>query len=126
MGAVPGCSTRSLDVMEKRDIVKRAASIKGAVVVNSARLNPPNPRLKSPPLFLARGYYLDENFRCRDCGRDQTWTSSQQKWWYEAAKANVRTKAVRCRSCRRNELRRIAEARAIHLRGVKGKRIHDI
>lgn len=45
-------------------------------------------------------FYVDKPFICRDCGSSQVWTASQQKWWYEVAKGNINSTAVRCRSCR--------------------------
>ena len=62
-----------------------------------------------PPDFVARGYYLDRPFDCRDCGKTELWTATQQKWWYETAKGGVRTRAVRCRPCRRRERERATE-----------------
>ncbi len=45
-------------------------------------------------------YYEDTPFTCIDCGREQIWTAEQQQWWYEVAKGNVNSRAVRCRPCR--------------------------
>lgn len=45
-------------------------------------------------------FYVDKPFICRDCGSSQLWTASQQKWWYEVAKGNINSTAVRCRPCR--------------------------
>jgi hypothetical protein len=65
-----------------------------------------NPELLRPynsygvPVFVSLGYYVDYAFVCRDCGRDQVWRAAQQKWWYEIAKGQVYSMAVRCRSCR--------------------------
>jgi predicted RNA-binding Zn-ribbon protein involved in translation (DUF1610 family) len=53
----------------------------------------------SPKLF-----YEDMPFVCVDCGKDEIWTAKQQKWWYEVAKGNIQSTAVRCRACR-NALR---------------------
>src|ERR1700687_4130070 len=47
--------------------------------------------------FVARGYYLDVPFTCQDCGKDEIWTATQQKWWYEVAKGDVNSTARRCR-----------------------------
>ena len=44
--------------------------------------------------------YVDMTFRCRDCGREETWTAQQQKWYYEVAKGSLHATAVRCRDCR--------------------------
>ena len=51
--------------------------------------------------FLASGWYRDEPFHCRDCGKFEIWTAEQQKWWYEVGKGSVLTAAHRCRACRK-------------------------
>jgi len=53
------------------------------------------------PAFLRRGSYEDAPFRCVDCGKDEVWTATQQKWWYEVAKGFAYSFAKRCRPCRR-------------------------
>jgi len=50
----------------------------------------------SPPL-----YYEDTPFVCVDCGKEEIWTATQQKWWYEVAKGTIYSRAVRCRACRK-------------------------
>ncbi|NEX21810.1 hypothetical protein G3480_16085 [Thiorhodococcus mannitoliphagus] len=50
---------------------------------------------------LLPDYYVDQRFICRDCGAQEVWTASQQKWWYEVAKGHIDSRAVRCRACRR-------------------------
>ena len=49
--------------------------------VNGALLAPNNSY--GAPDFVYRGYYVDRPFRCRDCGKGEVWTGTQQKWWYE-------------------------------------------
>jgi len=71
----------------------------GTVLVNVALLAPNNSY--GTPLFVQRGYYEDQPFRCADCGSDEVWTASQQKWWYEVAKGYAYSTAKRCRRCRR-------------------------
>ena len=66
-------------------------------------------------------FYLDKPFICRGCGVEQIWTAKQQKWWYEVVKGNINTTAVRCRTCRKQEQIRKAEARCIHLEGLARK-----
>jgi hypothetical protein len=56
-------------------------------------------------------FYVDRAFVCRDCGSHEVWTAKQQKWWYEVAKGNIDSIAVRCRPCRAREHERVAEAR---------------
>ncbi len=92
----------------------------GKAAVNAALLAP-NGSYDSPE-FLKRGCYRDEPFTCRDCGREEIWTASQQKWWFEIAKGEVFTRASRCRNCRRRERERRNEARRVHLGGLAAKR----
>lgn len=63
-------------------------------------------------------YYVDKPFVCKDCGVEQVWTAAQQKWWYEVARGNINSTAVRCRDCRRQERQRKAEAHRVHLQGL--------
>ena len=60
------------------------------------------------PEFVGRGNYVDRKFTCNDCGKEEVWHATQQKWWYEVAKGGVWTVAVRCRPCRRRERDRAA------------------
>ncbi len=55
-------------------------------------------------------FYADKLVTCRDCGKEEVWTAENQKWWYEVAKGNINSLAVRCRSCRENEKGRKEEA----------------
>ena len=73
------------------------------------------------PKSVRDRFYWDQPFRCQDCGVEQLWTARQQKWWYEVAKGNVSTTAVRCLSCRRRERERKAAARKTHLDGLAKK-----
>lgn len=66
-------------------------------------------------------FYEDIAFACRDCGKEEVWTAKQQRWWYEVAKGNVDSTAVRCRACRKVERARKAEARRLHLEGLAHK-----
>jgi hypothetical protein len=92
----------------------------GLVRVNVAALAPNNSY--GAPRFVYRGYYLDQPFKCTNCGTDQVWSAWQQKWWYEVAKGYVYSFAKLCRPCRRREQARRAEARRTHLEGVARKR----
>jgi hypothetical protein len=62
------------------------------------------------PDFVERGYYVDMPFTCKGCGKEEVWTATQQKWWYEVARGDIATRAVRCRPCRR----RHREEKAAH------------
>jgi len=46
-------------------------------------------------------YYVDYEFTCVDCGKEDVWTAEQQKWWYEVAKGTLQSRAIRCRACRK-------------------------
>jgi hypothetical protein len=91
-------------------------------------LGPPvNEELLAPnnsygaPDFVYRGYYVDRPFRCVDCDKEEVWTGTQQKWWYEVAKGFAYSTAIRCRLCRREERQRRDEARRVHLAGLERK-----
>lgn len=78
------------------------------------------------PTFVENGYYVDIPFQCAQCGKEEIWTGSQQKWWYEVAKGYVYSSAKHCRTCRRREQRRRSEARRIHLEGVERKKKQQV
>jgi hypothetical protein len=85
------------------------------IPVNASLLAPNNSY--GAPDFVRRGYYIDLPFRCVDCGTEEIWTGTQQKWWYEVAKGFVYSTAIRCRSCRRKKRARRDEARRVHVAG---------
>jgi len=74
------------------------------------------------PTFVMRGYYEDLPYRCQGCGKEEIWTASQQKWWYEVAKGYVYSTAKLCRLCRKKEQARRSEARRVHLEGIARKK----
>ena len=87
--------------------------------VNEALLAPNNSY--GAPDFVYRGYYVDRPFRCIDCGKEEIWTGTQQKWWYEIAKGFVYTTAVRCRLCRHKKREQSEKSGRIHLEGLERK-----
>ena len=87
--------------------------------VNEALLAPNNSY--GAPDFVHRGYYVDRPFRCVDCGKEEVWTGTQQKWWYEVAKGFVYTTAVRCRLCLRKKREQSDESRRVHVEGLERK-----
>lgn len=95
----------------------------GAVPVNASLLRTDGSY--SVPEFLTRGTYVDQPFTCVDCGAEQIWTATQQKWWYEIAKGDRFATAKRCRACRRRERERKSEARSVHLDGVTRKKARN-
>lgn len=113
----------AIRVEEERELAKkRAAELRGKVLVNPANLRPTNSY--DIPDFVTRGYYVDMPFNCKECGTDQLWTATQQKWWYESTKGDVWTIAVLCRPCRTRERQRKAAARKVHLEGIAKKAGH--
>lgn len=91
----------------------------GQALVNVAALAPY--KSYGVPEFVQRGTYRDRRFVCMDCGDEQTWTATQQKWWYEIARGHVETSATRCRPCRQKERVRKEEARRVHEEGLAAK-----
>ncbi|PHR97544.1 MAG: hypothetical protein COA78_27470 [Blastopirellula sp.] len=87
--------------------------------VDQALLRPNNSYTCSD--FEQRGFYQDVPFTCKDCRKEEIWTGTQQKWWYEQMKGDVWTTAIRCRECRIKERERIAKARRVHLEGLAKK-----
>jgi hypothetical protein len=92
----------------------------GQVVVNPSNLRPTNSY--GTPDFVARGYYVDFPFKCKDCGSAEVWSPTQQRWWYEIAKGDVWTVATRCRPCRQRERARRTSARESAEAGMARKR----
>ncbi len=104
------------DAMARKARKTAAEALRNRVLVNASLLHPTNSY--STPDFVERGYYVDRPFACKDCGIQEIWTATQQKWWYESAKGDVWTVAVRCRACRRRERARKSAAREIHFKGI--------
>jgi len=80
---------------EQRHVVDGVEMPRGAVAADKSQQVSINP-FSTPP-----EYYVDIEFKCRDCGRREVWTAEQQKWYYEVAKGSLNATAVRCRECRR-------------------------
>jgi putative zinc ribbon protein len=104
---------------ERKHGIKRKEVTANTAPCNASLLAPN--RSYSDPPFVHRGYYCDILFKCHDCRKQEVWSATRQKWWYEVAKGDVWTTAVRCNSCRRKERERRAEARKIHLEGIARK-----
>jgi hypothetical protein len=92
----------------------------GTAPVNEALLAPNNSY--GAPQFVYRGYYLDLPFLCHGCGKEEVWTATQQKWWYEVAKGFAYSTAKLCRTCRREARARSDESRRLHLEGLARKK----
>ena len=67
-------------------------------------------------------FYVDNLVVCSDCGTEEVWPAEQQKWWYEVAKGNINSTAIRCRACRKKEKERKAIANKVHLKGIALKK----
>jgi hypothetical protein len=98
----------------------QARRLAGRVTVNTANLRPTNSY--GAPDFVTRGYYVDFPFTCKDCGKAEVWSPTQQRWWYEVAKGDVWTVATRCRPCRRRERERRTAVRGLAEAGMEKKR----
>jgi phage terminase large subunit GpA-like protein len=88
--------------------------------VNEALLAPNNSY--GAPVFVYRGHYLDTEFTCENCGKEQIWTATQQKWWYEVAKGFAYSTAKLCRACRALVRAHKDESRRISLAGLARKK----
>ena len=91
----------------------------GTAPCNPENLAPSNSY--GTPEFVQRGYYMDVLFQCASCLKQEVWSATRQKWWYEVAKGSVESRAKLCNPCRRAERERKAEARRVHLQGVAAK-----
>ena len=92
------------ELAAEREALERTAKLDAlarGVAVDPSKLAPDGSY--DQPDFVNRGYYIDQTFDCEKCGKPQTWTARQQKWWYEVAKGGVWTYASLCRSCKRQE-----------------------
>jgi hypothetical protein len=114
-----GAAARQLEHVERRQREREDQLRRGAVAVDPSRLSATGSL--STPDFVTRGYYEAIAFECRDCGKQEVWTPTQQKWWYEVARGHPFTTATRCRPCRHKERTRAVEARREHLAGVARK-----
>lgn len=103
----------------RETIERRERHIARGAPVDASALAPNNSY--GAPQFVERGYYQDVQFRCVDCGKDEVWTATQQKWWYEVAKGFAYSTAKRCRACRRRDREARAESRRAHAQGLLRK-----
>jgi hypothetical protein len=80
---------------------------KGAILADQTKHAPHNSY--GPP-----EYYVDQTRKCRDCGKEFTWTSKRQRYWFEVLKIPIHVQAVRCSVCGR-KLRLAKEAQKRHM-----------
>ena len=109
---------------DKRQEERRAAIARGAVAVDPAKLAPGHSAWSTPD-FVQRGWYEPRPFVCAGCGSNEVWTGRQQKWWYEIAGGDRFSGPKLCRPCRAKERARKAQARRVHLEGLKNKTAPD-
>lgn len=102
---------------ETRAAKARQAARKGRVPTDATKIRAGG--WSGPPI---PEYYEDVSFTCRDCGRSEVWTATQQKWWHEVAGGLLETTAIRCRACRKAERARKDEARRVHAEGIEKKK----
>ena len=95
--------------------IRRKPKSENRLAVDESKLNMGNTYSLPPE------YYYDIEFTCVDCGIVQNWTAKQQKWWYEEAGGYFFYTSFRCRTCRKNEKKRVEESRWTHLDGIKKK-----
>ena len=117
--AAQEAAARAREAAAREAAARKQQPVPLGVPVDTAALAPSNSY--GAPDFVARGYYVDVPFRCVDCDKDEVWTATQQKWWYEVAKGYEYSHAKRCRPCRRRVREKRAEARRIHLEGIARK-----
>lgn len=101
---------------EKLKQAATVARIPASERVNTAALVPTHSY--GLPDFVRRGYYMDTEFSCCECGKIECWSATQQKWWYEVAKGHVESRATRCATCRRKR----REHRERSIAGAKEKK----
>ena len=98
-----------------REAEKRCEERTGRIAVDPEKIR----SSASPAGPWIPDFYADVPFTCKDCGEQEVWTASQQKWWYEVAGGLFETTAIRCKACRRVERIRKEEARKTHLEGIQ-------
>lgn len=115
--------------IKNRRVIRKAKAVEkrspkplptGTTPVNEALLTPNNSY--GAPQFVYRGYYLDMPFTCQGCGKEEVWSATQQKWWYEVAKGFAYSTAKLCRACRHEIRARSEESRRLHLEGLARKK----
>jgi len=104
---------KKLSQLDRTDINQRPP--KGSALADQSELVHNN-TYEPFPLF-----YVDKLIVCRNCSKNEVWTAENQKWWYEVAKGNIFSEAVKCCKCRKKEKIAKSEARRVHLEGIEKK-----
>ena len=50
--------------------------------------------------YRVRRWYQDNEFKCKDCGKEETWSAVEQLHYYEIAKGKAINEPTRCFECR--------------------------
>jgi Probable zinc-ribbon domain len=77
--------------------LKRVKFPEGALPADITKQHRPN------DLAEVRYYYFDAPFTCKRCGTVETWTTEQQKRWYEVHRGDPHAVAVHCHECRKGK-----------------------
>jgi tetratricopeptide (TPR) repeat protein len=76
-----------------------------------------------PMCHVPRYFYVDQEKRCVECGRQFVFSAREQKHWYEELRFHFDSIAIRCLGCRRRQRTRTAlhaaVARAKSLAGAR-------
>jgi hypothetical protein len=121
-------SKKTKEARAKESALKRAKALAGIDTTDES-IEPPPGAVLADQNELAHNntygllplFYVDKVVVCRNCGKEEVWSAENQKWWYEVAKGNINTEAVRCRACRDKEKARKDAARKVHLEGLANK-----
>ncbi len=79
---------------EQQKLIANGKIPNGAIIANLDKQEPNGS-------YDCKAYYVDETFRCVDCGIEHTWTAEQQQHWFEVVKGSIYTQITRCRDCDR-------------------------
>ena len=88
----------------------------GAIKADLAKHAPHNSY--GPPMW-----YVDQERKCRDCGKEFTWTAKRQQHWFEVLKIPIHVQAVRCAACGR-KVRLAKEAQKKHMAEMAQRTTH--
>ena len=70
-----GRAEKEAAAKRRGELARRTAR---GTVVDTSKLAPDNSY--SVTDFVLRGYYEDMPFTCKECGKEEVWTATRQKW----------------------------------------------